>query len=124
MNVFFLFNLFEADGPITGVGPMSQAMKERLIIVGTLLFISLALLGWAWISRKNRRRSARREERRRRRSMFQGARKGVAELKELVRDHKRKRRHHRPRNPTLAETGGLPPPRRDGPPPPSASQPH
>jgi len=29
---------------------------------------------------------------------------------------RRRRREHRPRNPTLAETGGLPPPRR-GPPP-------
>ena len=27
--------------------------------------------------------------------------------------HKRRRRRHRPRNPTLAETGGLPPPRND-----------
>jgi len=27
------------------------------------------------------------------------------------RRHKRRRRDHRPRNPTLAETGGLPPPR-------------
>lgn len=30
--------------------------------------------------------------------------------------HRRRRREHRTRNPTLAETGGLPPVRREGPP--------
>lgn len=30
--------------------------------------------------------------------------------------HKKKRRDHRTRNPTLSETGGLPPPRPEGPP--------
>ena len=30
--------------------------------------------------------------------------------------HRRRRREHRPRNPTLAETGGLPPIRADKPP--------
>lgn len=97
-------------------------MKENLIIFGALLLVSLLLLGWALLSRKKRRRAARREERRHRRSTFQNARKGVSEIKELVRDHSRRRRQHRPRNPTLAETGGLPPLRRDEPPPPT--QPH
>ena len=125
MNLFFLLSLFEPDGPISGAGPMSQVMKERLIILGAVLLVSLALLGWAWISRKKRRRSARREERHRRRSMFQNARKGVSEIKEMVQDRKRRRRReHRPRNPTLAETGGLPPPRRDEPPAPPPPQPH
>ncbi len=33
--------------------------------------------------------------------------------------HRRRRREHRPRNPTLAQTGGLPPPRPDNQAPPS-----
>jgi hypothetical protein len=36
------------------------------------------------------------------------------------RRHRRRRRDHRPRNPTLAETGGLPPPKPQDPPPASA----
>ena len=56
--------------------------------------------------------------------LFTLARKGVAEIKEYVREKKRRRRHHCPRNPTLAETGGLPPPRRAGPPESPPAQPH
>ena len=123
MNVFFLASLFESDGPITGVGPMSRTTKEGFIIVGAILFVSLLVGIWAFLSRTRRRRDARRQERRHRRSMFQNARKGVAEIKQLVREHKHRRRRHRPRNPTLAETGGLPPPRRDGTPSPPPAQP-
>lgn len=103
------------DDPLPGFGPLSPAMKERLIIFGALAVVLVVVVGWALLFRSRRQRSARREERRRRRhSISRSTAKGVAEIREYVKDRqRRRRREHRPRNPTLAETGGLPPVRRE-----------
>jgi FtsZ-interacting cell division protein ZipA len=112
MNAIFMFGLFEGD---PGPGQMSSAMKEWLIVLGAVMVVTLIALGWAILFRRKRRRAARRADRHHRRHSFA---KGVSEIKKLVTDHQtRRRRHHRPRNPTLAETGGLPPVREDTSPP-------
>ena len=114
MPVFFA-GLMD-DDPLPGFGPMSPIMKERLIVFGAMILVLLVVLGWAVLFRGHRRRSARREDRRRRRHSFtKNAAKGVAEIREYVKKRqRRRRREHRPRNPTLAETGGLPPVRDEG----------
>jgi type VI protein secretion system component VasK len=124
MKTFFLADIY-TDNPLPGFGPMGSAVKERVIVFGTILLVLLLLLGWALLFRRHRRRAARREDRRRRRHSFaKNAVRGVAELNEYVKDRQQgRRRRHRPRNPTLAETGGLPPLRGDDHQPPQ-SQPH
>ena len=114
MNIGFLAATW-ADDPIPGFGPLTPAMKERLIIFGAMALVLVVIITWALAFRRQRQRSARREDRRRRRHSFRRqATKGVAELREYVKEHRRRRRReHRPRNPTLAETGGLPPVRGD-----------
>jgi len=83
-----------------------------------LLVIAAVLVG-AYLSRRKRRHLARRAERHKRRHSFaRNAGKGMAEIKEFVKERQRgRRRQHRPRNPTLSETGGLPPIRSDPEPP-------
>lgn len=124
MNLIFFAAAMD-DDPLPGFGPMGLAAKERLIVLGAVALVLAIVLGWALLFRHRRRRAARREDRRHRRHSFaKNAAKGVAEIKQLVKEHqhRRRRRHHRPRNPTLAETGGLPPPRSDDQPP--QTQPH
>ena len=88
-----------------------------------VLLLTALLLLWAYFFRQKRRRAKRREDRRLpRRSLALDAARGVSEITQFVKQRQEgRRRHHRPRNPTLAETGGLPPVRPDGPPPPTPS---
>lgn len=114
MNTFFMAGVLD-DSPIPGFSAMSSAMKESLILLGALLLVSTAVLLWAYWSRRSRRRAARREERnRRRQDLVQNTAKGAAEIQKDVKERSGgRRRQRRPRNPTLAETGGLPPVRSD-----------
>ena len=123
MAIFFAG--FMDDDPLPGFGPLTPVMQERLIVLGAVVLVLLAVLGWALLVRGQRKRSARREDRRRRRHSFaKNAAKGVAEIREYVKERRRhRRRAHRPRNPTLSETGGLPPVRGEDDPPPRI-QPH
>jgi len=94
---------------------MSQAEQYRWGIIGAGVLVTLALLVWAAFvrgARKKRRRS------------------GRPYNWEIDPGHRSKRRHRRhrreapaelPRNPTLAETGGLPPIRPQPPDPPPTS---
>ena len=113
MNVFFLFSLFDDDDPAAAYAKLTPQAKERLLIFGAIFLVIIGVLLWAVLFRKSRRRAARRESHRHRRTSFaKRTAKGVAELKQYVQERQRRsRRRHRPRNPTLAETGGLPPPR-------------
>jgi FtsZ-interacting cell division protein ZipA len=113
MSTFILGSLFDEGLP--GDARMSTAMKERLIVLGAVMVVTLMVLGWAILFRRKRRRAARRADRHHRRQSFtKNSSQGMAETNKSVAEHRR-RRHHRPRNPTLAETGGLPPVREDTP---------
>jgi type VI protein secretion system component VasK len=90
------------------------ATRERFLIFGSLGLVTLLVLLWAVFLRKRRRR------RRLHHHSHQHS-PGPAEVPESPREesapapeekrrrHRRSRRRHRQRNPTLAETGGLPP---------------
>ena len=121
MKTMFLAGALD-DYPLPGIGPVSPVMRERLLVLGAIVLVAGIILAWAYFSRQKRRQSVRREERRhRRRSFARNASKSVAEIKNFVKEkQKGRRRQHRPRNPTLAETGGLPPVRKDTPPAPTS----
>lgn len=83
----------------------SRGLKEILLIVGIAFVLSAALFIWAAFWRKRRRTSSRHHG-----NAHPGGEPSPAEHKR----HRRRRRKSshpdkRPRNPTLAETGGLPP---------------
>jgi len=97
------------------------SMRERLLILGALGLVTLLIAGWAVFIRKRRRR--RREHHRWHHpssSSAATAQTAEAEDASAPREKRRRRRRtgrrHRPRNPTLAETGGLPPIRPEDPP--------
>jgi hypothetical protein len=118
MSTFFLFGLFDVRG-LRSDGQMSSVLKERLIVLGAVMVVLLIVLAWAVLFRRKRLRAARRSDRRHRRQSFaRNAAKGMSEIKKLATENPPgRRRRHRPRNPTLAETGGLPPVREATPPP-------
>jgi hypothetical protein len=96
------------------------ATLEWMLILGATSLVTLLVLLWAVFLRKRRR--GRKHHHAHQHSS------GLAEVPEVPKDEgafslPEKRRHrrrsgrrHRPRNPTLAETGGLPPIRRESPP--------
>ncbi len=94
---------------LRGIDP---ATLERSMIFGAILLVVLGVFAWAMFWRKPRRRS---HSDRHHRHAGGNSRPAVApdpaDEKSGWRRKRRRRREHRPRNPTLAETGGLPPPR-------------
>jgi hypothetical protein len=92
---------------------LSAGARERLIIFGALGIVAVAVAAWAAFVRKPRRRHHRHHH---------GHHHSPEPAPETVaedsgeepgvprrRRWRRPRRDHRPRNPTLSETGGLPP---------------
>lgn len=79
-------------------------MRDRLILFSAI-FLAVCLVTAGMLRRRARKR----------RRSFHRADAGVAELKKMISKKPRHRRAHRPRNLTLAETGGLPPVRSDAP---------
>jgi FtsZ-interacting cell division protein ZipA len=116
-------NYMMASGLLDGIRPsqtqgrsmLGEYLVEILIVLGVVAVLTLVLVGLIWASRRRKRR---------RRSSSQSTpvvvKKEFVDLEEdddgKPRRRRRvkvryRRRDHRPRNPTLAETGGLPPPR-------------
>lgn len=98
-------------------------LRQYWIFWGALLLVVVLALGWAVFIRKRNRRTPGFHH------AHHGGRVGIdssAALNgatpggESGHRRKRRRRAHRPRNPTLAESGGLPPVREDPPAEPSA----
>ncbi len=119
-----------------GLAAVSPTQRERLLFIGILLLVALVALTWvAIISRRRRGRHHHRHHHhhhhssdRAPRVKGESAENAIAEASQRShshgrRRHRRRRREHRPRNPTLAETGGLPPIRPDDSPGPSAPPP-
>jgi len=94
--------------------------REAVIFAGALILLAGFLLIWALFSRPRHRRHSRHHSHHRGPEQdTEVARSSDDEsggLKSRRRKWRRPRRDHRPRNPTLAETGGLPPARTPGPP--------
>src|SRR5260221_439296 len=102
---------------------LDAGMRETLVICGALLFIIIAVVVWAVFIRKSKHGSHPSEthshhHRRAQPESHDSSRRGE---KRSRRRRKKRGQHHEytQRNPTLAETGGLPPVRSDLPPPPS-----
>ena len=107
------------DDAINGLR-QTTISREHLIVFGAMAAVILAVLVWAVFFRKRRRRRIRVSH------SHSGHDSGgfsaplpgqSANVANRRHHHRRKRRReHRPRNPTLAETSGLPPLRTDNPP--------
>lgn len=126
---FVLLAQLEGLNPLNPTAPVGKStgllFKDVLVIVGTGLVLALLLILWARHYVKNRKRHHRHHHLER----VAEAPVTAAEVKknneeeeetggQLDGRHRRRRRHrrdHRPRNPTLAETGGLPPAKPEGP---------
>jgi flagellar biosynthesis/type III secretory pathway M-ring protein FliF/YscJ len=98
---------------------MSAATKDGVVIFGVLMLVSLFLVIWAAFIRRRRRRKRAHHYPRPRPEVATA--ESRSESQEQVSENsnqtrrrsRRRRREHRPKNPTLAETGGLPPIRDD-----------
>ena len=92
---------------------------KSFILPGTLVLLTLVLVCWAAFLRKRPRQHSHHHHHHHHRSSGKsespGADAGQSQDGERRRRRRRRRREHRPRNPTLAETGGLPPMRTDKP---------
>jgi hypothetical protein len=88
---------------------LSDTTRDAILIFGTLTLVVLIMVIWAIYFRKRRRDRSHDYE------YPSGSANGEASSQKR-RKWRRRRRDHRPRNPTLAETGGLPPARSDEPP--------
>ena len=105
-----------------GGGRLPLVFEDVYVILGTGLLLLVLLLVWAKYLRKRPRRHD--NPRVTYRAAGEEEQEGEeAEAHSHHHHHRRRhrrRRDHRVRNPTLAETGGLPPPRAsDAPPPPA-----
>jgi hypothetical protein len=108
----------EIDLPLPKPGGFSHGtIKDVSIILGSIALLTLVLfLCVAYYKQLKRRGSGRRKS-----SSSEGPDLGKKVEKVVDSEGHRKlkvrkrRRGHRPRNPTLAETGGLPPPREQPP---------
>ena len=98
------------------------SLRDMILVVGVTLILANLLFLWAYFSRRNRRRQYGMYSR----ALYKNE-KGVPGSSHSRRHRKRRRANHPsslPRNPTLAEAGGLPPlrPEDEQPPPkPAAS---
>jgi hypothetical protein len=78
---------------------------DKLTVVGAIGVVLLPVVVWAVFIRKRRRRRSHRSYPANSAPLRSSRSEGSGEHKHS----RRRRRHHSPRNPTLAETGGLPP---------------
>ena len=103
---------------------MHETTRDAFIIFGTLAWVTLLVLLWAALIRRRRRRRHANHHRHHHSKPLDQAppaetgsdptpHTASAGLLPKRRKWRRRRREHRPRNPTLAETGGLPPARNE-----------
>ncbi len=110
-----LFGEFGADDVLDQWRSLNASTRDALIVFGAFALVVICVLLWALFVRKPKRR-----QHSHRRSHHSPAVNRKAEEATVQGSRRRKwrrpRRHHRPINPTLAETGGLPPARQQTPP--------
>lgn len=89
--------------------------RDYYILFGAVALLTVVLLTWATYYAKRRKRRHRHHHHHHQSSPEAVAAAGMSSEPDSSRSHRRRRRRrpHRPRNPTLAETGGLPPLRAD-----------
>jgi hypothetical protein len=94
---------------------MSASTKDGVMIFGVLMVMTIVLIIWAAFIRSRRRRKRQYHYRRSRPEAVERRpdKPETGASQSGRRRFRRRRREHRPKNPTLAETGGLPPVRDD-----------
>jgi hypothetical protein len=112
------------DDAFGGWKKMSSGTREFLTIAGAICTVTLLVFIWAiFIRKRGKRRRAGSQQKSQPRASTQaatpaaqnGAGNPVSQPQHRRHRRRRRRREHRPRNPTLADTGGLPPIRSEGP---------
>ena len=125
MNIIGVFLADVDTGDVLASWRLSDpAVRERLIIFGAIILVTLAVLIWAVCLRtKHRHHHSRRHHHQHHTpspaeaSAAPQTEAAAAPPEKRHRWGRHRRQHrHRPRNPTLAETGGLPPIRPESPP--------
>lgn len=116
MNTLNWLAQSEVQEVLQSVTSLSSSARDRLIIFGAVLLVAILAFVWVGMFRKPRRRHSRHHHHHHHHHRPQPESR-PSEDTSLFRKRRRRRREHRPRNPTLAETGGLPPRRPDDVPP-------
>jgi FtsZ-interacting cell division protein ZipA len=98
---------------------ISATTREWIIIFGAITLVTLVVVGWAVFVRKRKDDKEHRHHKHHHHHQQQPPQESESAPGEEGGSHRRRkwrrrRREHRPRNPTLAETGGLPPIRNQG----------
>lgn len=97
----------------SGIYPrLTPAIKEGLVIIGVVMLVAAGLLIWATLARRKRRRGHSRHAQAEPANLVRyrhPQHEDTGLLAALKPRHRRRKRRSRHRNPTLAETGGLPP---------------
>ena len=111
----------DSQDPLAWWRLSNPAFRERLIIFGAIGLVTLLLLVWAAFVRSRRRRRHSHHHHHHHHAQRPAELPAALQNEDVpAPSEKRRRRHsrhrHRPRNPTLAETGGLPPIRQENPP--------
>ncbi len=117
-----IFGLFEMD-PEAVWGPwrsMNPSLLNGLLVVGSMALVTgLALLWAIFLRKRRRRRHAHHHSHRHTSASIESPETPAADSSPAPppkhRKWRRSHRRHRSRNPTRAETGGLPPVRSEGP---------
>src|SRR5437879_5235343 len=106
MNVSLaLLGAIEWDDLVRRWRTMTPAARDRVVILSALALVTLLLVIWAVVFRKRKPDSHSHSH-----YEYPRANDGDADAKSHKRRKwRRQRRPHRPLNPTLAQTGGLPP---------------
>ena len=89
------------------------AMRDALLVLGVLAVLALILFTWVYLTRRNPRRRAESGDR----VLYQADQRDVERSGRRMKRRKKRADHpeNLPRNPTLAEAGGLPPIRQEPP---------
>src|SRR5439155_14608951 len=102
----------EPDGVVMSWKKMEPGTREGLLMLGALLLVIFLVFAWAAFLRRSRRHHHHHHSHRHASGSSQEPALAQAKADEASpkrRKWHRRPRAHRQRNPTLAETGGLPP---------------
>jgi len=109
---FALFAQLEGLNPLNPTAPVNRTtglvVKDFLVIIATGLALGLLLLLWARYYVKRKKRHHHHDRKVLSQSHSSSDPDQEEESPHRSRRRRKRRRDHRPRNPTLAETGGLP----------------
>lgn len=115
-----MFADLEIDDVIGNWRHMDTTTRDAILVFGALTVVTLVIVLWAALIRKKKRKREHYHYQRHR-PAAEADTPVVAESQQTSenpggerRRRRRRRRDHRPRNPTLAETGGLPPVKPEG----------